>query len=346
MNASFRPQIVPQFRGVALAIASLLLVNVRSFAQDLPQPANPATPPPVSPGAEALDAGRVAEEGDHDLEQATREYQAVLASYEALRPRAAQALFRLAEIAAKLQKTDEAQSLYSRVIQEFPTVGDLATQSQERLDALGPNQPFYAMDPVLARRYGLIPRNPPATAGFGGVSGGAANVGPGAPSAQSHGLGGGAGVASGLAAGPATPSASPYTVAITGGALDKAAILRTEAAQLSAQLRKVQREIRAIEDQNWRQIPTLLVEDPKVQYLIRACDDAETQIFREQQVVLDDETKKIKQENWLRLRDSVQTALNNYLDNIYRPRLKRTQDLLQRELDELEAAAKKARPIF
>ncbi|MCW5556479.1 MAG: tetratricopeptide repeat protein, partial [Verrucomicrobiae bacterium] len=130
MNAPFPPQIVPQFRGVALAIASLLLVNVTSFAQDLPRPADPTTPPPGTSGAESLDAGKVAEEGDHDLEQAAREYQSVLASYEALRPRAAEALFRLAELAAKLQQTNEARSLYTRVVQKFPNVGDFARQSQ------------------------------------------------------------------------------------------------------------------------------------------------------------------------------------------------------------------------
>lgn len=115
----------------------------------------PQQSPENAPEEAALQAAKLAEEGDHDLERATKEYQAVVSRFDSLRPQAAEALFRLAEVATKLGDQERAQSLHTRITTEFADLNDLATRSREHLAASG-LAPWGSMPPDLVRHYGIV----------------------------------------------------------------------------------------------------------------------------------------------------------------------------------------------
>lgn len=378
MNAFLQRKTHPQTLRLGLTLASAL-----AFAVSAPAQVSGAGTPPFAPGSEgsgseALDAGKVAEEGDHDLDQAAREYQSVITRYDALRPRAAEALLRLGEIAARRQQTNEARDLYVRVLAEFPLEGDYAVQSRERLAAFDPQRELtvYAMDPALAQRYGLNPQNtppgmdptlarryglmvggsPPAVGAGGGIGGGGGAGLVASSQPQSLGgssIGGVGGMGSG-SIGASAVSASPYSVNITGGSTDKAATLRAEAAQIAAQLRKLRRERRALETADFSQIPTALVEDPQALALIRSYDQARLAVLGFDAVRGGGDAKaKVGEEQADQQREMLkiqelhaQSLLRNYLDQTCLPRIRITQELLAAELHELEVEISKARPKF
>ncbi|MBN8245966.1 MAG: hypothetical protein J0L84_00830 [Verrucomicrobia bacterium] len=388
MNDSLLRRFLARSRKLELTLGSILVVasSLASLAQEAGATADPFVAPPGSATPETLDAGKVAEEGDHDLDQAGREYQAVVASYEALRPRAAEALFRLGEIAARRQQTNEARELYVRVLAEFPLERDYAVQSRERLAAFDPQRELrvYAMDPALAQRYGLNPQNtppgmdptlarryglmvggsPPAVGAGGGIGGGdgAGLVASSQPQSLGGSSFGGVGGMASRSIGASAVSASPYSVNITGGSTDKAATLRAEAAQIAAQLRKLRRERRALEGAPLHQMPSSLVEDPQILMLIQAADRAQLDWVRFVTSRSDrepdagagqpgevEEARRRLQDEENALDRSVKKServLAQYLSETYLPRMRRTEELLTTELDELEVEIDKARPKF
>jgi tetratricopeptide (TPR) repeat protein len=86
-----------------------------------PQPAN------------ALAAGALEEEGNLDLPEAIRSYQSIVSRFDARRPEAANAIFRLGECYRKLGRMEEAKVEYARILREFPDQADLAKLSEKHL---------------------------------------------------------------------------------------------------------------------------------------------------------------------------------------------------------------------
>ncbi len=168
-----------------LAACLLGLAAFRASAQDVTSATSgPAPTPPPAIASNLADA-KVAEEGDLDLQRAHKLYGTVLAEYDALRPRAAEALFRLAGVARKLGSIEEARQLYTRVSAEFQGIGDFAARSDAMLN--DPQSPVtYRMSPELMARYGLTPKSAGAT-----VQGGPGTAGGMDPAlAARYGLGG------------------------------------------------------------------------------------------------------------------------------------------------------------
>lgn len=242
-----------------------------------------ATPAAIVEADSALAAAKVTEEGDRDLDRAAREYHAIIERYDADRRRAAEALFRFAEVTRKLGRIDEAKQAYTRVVREFRGVGGFASSSQSRLNEVDPNaaQPkTYRMSPELMRRYGLIPRTPaegvaqespateenppppPATTSEAAA--------PALPPEMMARYGMGPGASSRTRYGGPTPSVlgdipGRYSAA---AAPDELTTLRTEAAELAARLRKIRREARALAFTP-DSLPVSLIEDPELVSLIR-----------------------------------------------------------------------------
>ncbi|MBX3732719.1 MAG: hypothetical protein KF791_09000 [Verrucomicrobiae bacterium] len=255
----------------------------------------------------SLQAAKLAEEGDHDLERATKEYQAVVSRFDSLRPQAAEALFRLAEVATKLGNEERARSLHTRIITEFADLNEPATRSRERLASEAPG-PLFSMPPELAARYGLVRTfegGNPATA-----------------------------------QGQAQPPPPPVTVNLTGGRLDALATLRGETAQVSAQLRKVRRELQAISIENPNAFPASLIEDTEMLTLLKGYDEA----LRKVDGMAENVTREYREMHV----SAMNRARSQFLRGleIHRSRLESAQRILTEELAALEKEIRKATPKF
>jgi tetratricopeptide (TPR) repeat protein len=91
-----------------------------------PRPAIISQPPSqtVGPGIQALESaalptGIVDEDLNLDLNAAIQSYQSLIIQFDAQRPLAANAIFRLAECYRRLGRTEEARSQYARILREF-----------------------------------------------------------------------------------------------------------------------------------------------------------------------------------------------------------------------------------
>ena len=77
------------------------------------------------------------EEATRDLTKAAAGYEALLAAWNEVRPTAAAALFRLAEVRRKQDRKEEAVGLYERLLREFPEMEVQGRMARENLAALG-----------------------------------------------------------------------------------------------------------------------------------------------------------------------------------------------------------------
>jgi ankyrin repeat protein len=77
------------------------------------------------------------EEATRDLTKAAAGYEALLAAWNEVRPTAAAALFRLAEVRRKQDRKEEAIGLYERLLREFPDMEVQGRMARENLAALG-----------------------------------------------------------------------------------------------------------------------------------------------------------------------------------------------------------------
>lgn len=84
-----------------------------------------------------LQQGLYEEDAAQQLDKAAESYEKLLASFDAQRPMAATALFRLAEVRRKQGKKEDAVKLYVRFLTDFPNHNPLARLSRENLAALG-----------------------------------------------------------------------------------------------------------------------------------------------------------------------------------------------------------------
>ncbi len=125
-----------------LAAATLLTVCPPLTAAEKPAPADLTA---------LLQKGLLEEEGNQNLEAASAAYRELAAAFDHERRLAATALYRLAEIARKQNRRDEAVSLYQRITAEFATCEPMARMSRENLAALGaaaPATPAAAVPPA------------------------------------------------------------------------------------------------------------------------------------------------------------------------------------------------------
>ncbi len=98
------------------------------------------TPPAAAPAPELsamLQQALMEEETTRDLEKAAAGYDALLTKWTEQRRIAAAALFRLAEVRRKQNRSTDAIPLYQRLLREFPDMEPHARLSRENLTALG-----------------------------------------------------------------------------------------------------------------------------------------------------------------------------------------------------------------
>ncbi len=166
---------------IAVSLVSLL-VGLSAIAQvQAKNPANPASPsnqapsgsgaaPPAAANGprDLLASAKATEEGDAHLDRALEDYRAIVAEFDRNRAVAAEALFRIGEVARKLHKDAEANAAYERILREFPDQTDFAAPSQKQLGVESPQGAAgsmrYRTSPELMERYGLPPYNQPAGA--------------------------------------------------------------------------------------------------------------------------------------------------------------------------------------
>ena len=122
-----------------LALCAVLLLGLSSLAAEAPALAAEGKDP-----AELLRQGLFEEEANRDLGKAATAYAGVVEFYDAQRPFAATAMFRLAEVRLAQGNKAEATSLYQRVLAEFPDQDPLTKLSRERLVTLGAPTPIPA----------------------------------------------------------------------------------------------------------------------------------------------------------------------------------------------------------
>ena len=95
-----------------------------------PMPANRLSPRPRPLREEALAPGILEEDLDLDLAAAVQFYQTLINQFDAQRPVAANAIFRLGECYRRLGRTDDARSQYDRILREFSDQAVLVRLSQ------------------------------------------------------------------------------------------------------------------------------------------------------------------------------------------------------------------------
>jgi tetratricopeptide (TPR) repeat protein len=83
--------------------------------------------------ADTLRKAVVEQDSQHNLEQAARDYQAVVAEFDEGRKTASTALFRLGEIYRQQGKKEQAIAAYQRVVHEFSDQSKLVGQSRAML---------------------------------------------------------------------------------------------------------------------------------------------------------------------------------------------------------------------
>ena len=84
-----------------------------------------------------LQQGLFLEEAEQHLAEASKHYEAVIASYEQHRGLAVAALFRLAEVRRKQGRGEDAANAYQRLLAEFPDADPQSRLSRERLRSMG-----------------------------------------------------------------------------------------------------------------------------------------------------------------------------------------------------------------
>lgn len=130
------PSAKPAFIACMRPIALITALTLASAAAQTPQP----------PLRDLLRDGLYAEEINRDTEAAARSYEQVVSRFDEDRPFAANALFRLAEIRRKQNRSEEAAKLYQRLVAAFPDADPQARLAREALAALGAKAPEIASD--------------------------------------------------------------------------------------------------------------------------------------------------------------------------------------------------------
>lgn len=120
-------------------------------ASQTSQTDQPRPTPPADLSALLRDA-LFEEEATRDLTKAAAAYEALLAQWDQQRALAASALYRLAEVRRKQDRTADAIALYQRLLTEFPDADPHARLARENLTALGAKEPApaSAATPALA----------------------------------------------------------------------------------------------------------------------------------------------------------------------------------------------------
>jgi hypothetical protein len=326
-------------------VAGCLFLALNAPAQPTAPLTAPAVAKPALPEADldaALETAKVTEEGDADPNDAQAQYRDIVRRFYAQRPKVAEALFRIAEIAREAGDNDTAQKTYLRITTEFGDIREVASRAARRLIQQPPSNP-YSMSPELMRRYGLMPPNVPGSEPH------PAMPGPGMPPSlmSRYGIGTAPGVPA--AAEPAAtqlPEPPPVTApppprvsSDPASNLEIERLLsqierdRAEAAQLSTQLRQIRRQLMAGEGPI-EGLATSLIQDP---YVHRSLDRMES--LKE---ALNHPAERAEAERLHEALERTHTDLEGYLKGTYRDRLNRTQKILERERDELLEQAAKA----
>jgi tetratricopeptide (TPR) repeat protein len=349
------------FLGIA-TLASLAQNNVprSTGVPSVPQTIDPTTgfpmiavPPSTDPG-QALEAGKLAEEGDRDIPRALEHYRQAVRDFDrpSCRRAAAEALFRLGELLWTSASPTEAHAAYRRILREFADFADLAEPSQRRLaevsddgasTAFAPAEGYGPkMSPELMARYGLV-----RSGGTGGAAAAGSTVYTMSPELmRRYGLTAPADPSGSVQSTESSPNPQAASAALNpnrmvrevSGAVkprnpaaemldEEVAALRGEMVQMSTQLRRVQRELRVTESATIGQIPASLVEDAVLNRLV-----AELQRARE-------DSAKARDLNRVELQRvvAVQEELAvEYFKGQYRPKLQLTEKALKEEIDLLK----------
>lgn len=258
--------------------------------------------------ADWLAGAKLTEEGEGNLQQALEEYQRVIAEFDRLRPMAADALVRIAEINRKLGKVDEAGVAYARVLREFTDHAELAALALDRMRAWSssPARKASAPMPPVRMREVFYPdagysRSQIPFGGTGSMSSNAGNYGSDDvfDSPRAHAL------------------------------LEDLDSIRKEARAVNNEIRRVERELRAARNRGLSEIPLRFVEDPHLIELVNTLEHT-----RESLSVIDDASNARKREEEF-VRQQAQAT--EYFQSKYLPRLATSLELLNEDLARLRA---------
>jgi hypothetical protein len=295
--------------------------------QPIPGPTRPLDAlNPLASWTALLATAKAAEEGDADLTAASDQYQTLVRIFDQLRPVAAEALYRYALVEAKREHSDEAQSAHTRLIQWFPDFseyvqkslaargGNAANPGQPETDADAATARKHGMSPELMRRYGLTPADRSGEAGASPK-----------PSSMSPELMARYGLLNAPNPATATPDANTSVPRdLKSAELAELHERRSELVAVSsrtaADLRKARLDLDRVEGLSGEEIPPNLVSDERLRTLI---------------VGLEDGLIGVSQDQIETIMEARRSKLRNYLEGTYKLRLRRTVDILSRELDQL-----------
>lgn len=334
MNArSFRRQSFCLALALACAVGPLANAQDTTTGPDTPgvdpttDPLKPSTAQdlnPTSSWAALLATAKAAEEGDADLASASDQYLTIVRIFDALRPVAAEALYRYALVEGNRQNGTESQSAHTHLIRIFPDFPDYVTKSIEALntsavkpdgsnaDAWAGPTPKPTVSPELMRRDGITPATPSDEA---------------SATPQAYKMSPELMARYGLLPTPATPPSStrtrpslPRDVRLA-GLHDLRTELVTESARTAADLRKARLELQRVEGLRPMDIPPNLVSDERLRTLLVGVGDGLQPGFGQEQTDT--------------LIEQRQVRITEYFEMTYKPRLVRTVKILSRELDDL-----------
>lgn len=275
---------------------------------------------PESSWTALLATAKAAEEGDADLTAASGQYLTIVRIFDHLRPIAAEALYRYALVEAKREHNEESMGAHTRLIQWFPDFTEYVKKSLATRNNTLPALPApdadaapattFRMSPELMRRYGLT--SPPAT------------TEPDAPSPADT-MSPELMTRYGLRSRPATPAASSSVprdlkFAELAELHDRRSELVAASGRTAADLRKARLELQRVEGLQGEDVPPNLVSDERLRTLIVGLEDGLTGLSQ-------DQIEKILEGRRLRIRE--------YFEKTYQIRLRRTVEILSRELDQL-----------
>ncbi len=306
-----------------------------------PMTIDPTTGQPISDPAKSLAAlnpltswtsllatAKAAEEGDADLTAASDQYQTLVRIFDQLRPVAAEALYRYALVEGKREHVDEAQAAHTRLIQWFPDfpayakksleaqTGSASNPGQTETDADAATARKHQMSPELMRRYGLTPASPSA-------EGGASTK----PTTMSPELMARYGLLNAPNVRPPAPDSNASVPRdLRSAELAELHERRSElvavSARTAADLRKARLDLDRVDGLRGEDVPPNLVSDERLRTLIVGLEDGLTGLSQ-------DQIEKIQAGR----RDKIR----NYFEGTYKDRLKRTEEILSRELDQLRS---------
>jgi hypothetical protein len=279
---------------------------------------------PLASWTALLATAKAAEEGDADLTAASDQYQTLVRIFDQLRPVAAEALYRYALVEAKREHGDEAQSAHTRLIQWFPDFpayvrksleargGNASSPGQPETDADAATARKHQMSPELMRRYGLTPASPSA-------EGGASSK----PTTMSPELMARYGLLNAPNPAPAAPAANASVprdlrFAELAELHERRAELVAVSSRTAADLRKARLDLDRVQGLSGADIPPNLISDERLRTLILGLEDGLTGLSQ-------DQIEKIQ--------EGRRSKLTKYLEDTYKFRLRRTVDILSRELD-------------